>query len=349
MIAPQLATMIAVIITDCAITPGAAAAALARGRGHQLQQPHRRRRHEHQRRRLRARQRLRAGTRRIDRATARSYAHFTAALAVALRGAGARDRRRRRGRHQAARGRASPARPTRPSPATWREPIAGSSLVKAAIFGADPNWGRVLATVGARAGSPGLPVDPVHGAASPSRACTVYDGGPAGARPRAASSARMREPEVQRRGASCAAGEHAATAWGCDLCYDYVKINADYTSLHRRRRPDGGVGKDDRLANYSPAFKVTLLVEALELHRALHGQALRRQVRRRGDGEGVAQALLLRATSCCCARWACVPDRGPRRRAGDHPRAGEAGRASPSSSTACASPTPRTSRSWRWS
>src|SRR5690606_4579149 len=38
--------------------------------------------------------------------------------------------------------------------------IAGSNLVKAALFGADPNWGRVLATVGARAGSQGYPVDP---------------------------------------------------------------------------------------------------------------------------------------------------------------------------------------------
>ena len=38
--------------------------------------------------------------------------------------------------------------------------IAASSLVKAAIFGADPNWGRVLATVGARAGSQHYAIDP---------------------------------------------------------------------------------------------------------------------------------------------------------------------------------------------
>src|SRR5262249_20315511 len=38
--------------------------------------------------------------------------------------------------------------------------VAGSSLVKAAMFGADPNWGRVLATVGARAGSQGHAIDP---------------------------------------------------------------------------------------------------------------------------------------------------------------------------------------------
>jgi acetylglutamate kinase len=53
-----------------------------------------------------------------------------------------------------------------------------------------------------------------------------------------------------------------ATAWGCDLGYDYVKINADYTSLIVQTA-DGGLAKDDRLTNYSPTFKRTLLVEAL--------------------------------------------------------------------------------------
>src|SRR4029079_14314300 len=58
------------------------------------------------------------------------------------------------------------------------------------------------------------------------------------------------------------AGEHAARAYGCDLSYDYVKLNADYTSL-LVEAPGGGVAKDDRLGNYSPAFKRALLVEAL--------------------------------------------------------------------------------------
>src|SRR5207244_9820426 len=81
--------------------------------------------------------------------------------------------------------------------------------------------------------------------------------------------ARMREPEVRvevdlRRGAG------SAVAWGCDLSYDYVKINADYTSLIVPR-PDGGVAKDDRLANYSPGFKQQLLVEALGYIRRFTG------------------------------------------------------------------------------
>ncbi len=71
----------------------------------------------------------------------------------------------------------------------------------------------------------------------------------------------MRSPEVKIASTS-APGEAAASRWGCDLSYDYVKINADYTSLIVHT-PDGGVAKDDRLTNYSPAFKGSLLVEAL--------------------------------------------------------------------------------------
>jgi acetylglutamate kinase len=137
--------------------------------------------------------------------------------------------------------------------------IAASSLVKAAIFGADPNWGRVLATVGARAGSQGYPIDP-HRASVAIQGMPVFAGEPVLADPRALR-AKMRAPEV-RVEVALAAGTGAATAWGCDLGYDYVKLNADYTSLIVQTA-DGGLAKDDRLTNYSPAFKRTLLVEAL--------------------------------------------------------------------------------------
>lgn len=137
--------------------------------------------------------------------------------------------------------------------------IAASSLVKAAIFGADPNWGRVLATVGARAGSQHYPIDP-HRATVTIQGLVVYAGEPVLADPPALRS-RMRAPEV-RIEVALDAGLATATAWGCDLGYDYVKINADYTSLIVQTA-DGGLAKDDRLTNYSPTFKRTLLVEAL--------------------------------------------------------------------------------------
>src|SRR5205807_7816273 len=81
--------------------------------------------------------------------------------------------------------------------------------------------------------------------------------------------ARMRAPEVHVE-VDLRRGDGTATAWGCDLSYDYVKINADYTSLIVPR-PDGGVAKDDRLANYSPTFKQQLLVEALGYIRRFAG------------------------------------------------------------------------------
>lgn len=137
--------------------------------------------------------------------------------------------------------------------------VAGSSLVKAAIFGADPNWGRVLATVGARVGSQGFEVNPYKARVLVQGVC-VYDGSPA-AHDGQVLKARMREPEVKVE-VQLVSGASQVTAWGCDLSYDYVKINADYTSLIVER-PEGGVGKDDRLGNYSPAFKVSLLVQAL--------------------------------------------------------------------------------------
>jgi acetylglutamate kinase len=73
--------------------------------------------------------------------------------------------------------------------------------------------------------------------------------------------ARMREPHVSID-VALVEGEARAVAWGCDLSYDYVNINADYTSL-THASPDGTVARDDRLTNYSPGFKRALLVEAL--------------------------------------------------------------------------------------
>ncbi len=136
---------------------------------------------------------------------------------------------------------------------------AGSSLVKAAIFGADPNWGRVLASIGARAGTAGYAIDPADAFVAVQEVA-VYDRAPLTYDP-SVLKARMREPEIKVR-VDLRRGPGSGLAWGCDLSYDYVKINADYTSLIVPR-PDGGMGKDDRLTNYSPTFKVQLLVDAL--------------------------------------------------------------------------------------
>jgi acetylglutamate kinase len=147
--------------------------------------------------------------------------------------------------------------------------IAGSPLVKAAVFGADPNWGRVLATVGARAGSQGWPVDP-YKARVALQGVTVFEKGAPTDPDREGLKLRMRESRVDVL-VELTEGTARAVSWGCDLSYDYVKINADYSSLIIQKA-DGGVGKDDKVANYSPAFKRSLLVEALKYIAAFSGQ-----------------------------------------------------------------------------
>ncbi len=149
--------------------------------------------------------------------------------------------------------------------------VAGSTLVKTALFGADPNWGRILATVGARSGSQNYPIEPEEARLS-IQDILVYDRGPTledagaadgSARPslRDRVRARMRAPEVVVE-IDLRAGSDVAVAWGCDLSYDYVKLNADYSAV-LLQMPDGSVGKDERLTNYTPKFKVTLLTQAL--------------------------------------------------------------------------------------
>lgn len=152
--------------------------------------------------------------------------------------------------------------------------VAGSTLVKAAVFGADPNWGRVLATVGARCGSQRYDVLPTEAKVTV-QGIVVYDRKPTldlttltpnnganeGPSGHPNLRARMRSPEVLVE-IDLRCGEAASVGWGCDLSYDYVKINADYTSL-LVPTADGSVAKDDRLTNYSPKFKVNLVKEAL--------------------------------------------------------------------------------------
>jgi acetylglutamate kinase len=147
--------------------------------------------------------------------------------------------------------------------------IAHSPLVKASLFGADPNWGRVLATVGSRAGSQGWPIDP-HRARVTMQGVVVFEKGAPAEVDLEALRQRLREARVDVL-VELAEGEARATAWGCDLSYDYVKINADYTSMIVQKA-DGMVAKDDKVANYSPTFKRTLLVEALKYIAQFSGQ-----------------------------------------------------------------------------
>jgi glutamate N-acetyltransferase/amino-acid N-acetyltransferase len=102
--------------------------------------------------------------------------------------------------------------------------IAGSNLLKAAVLGADPNWGRIACA----AGYSGAALDPdlldVTIGAVP-----VVLAGLAAAYDQEAAAAEMRQSEV-RFAVDLHLGDGAATAWGCDLTPEYVRLNSDYTT-----------------------------------------------------------------------------------------------------------------------
>lgn len=103
--------------------------------------------------------------------------------------------------------------------------IANSLLVKTALFGGDPNWGRILQTIGAGRVAIRLPRAEVRLGGVPVFRAGASTG-PA-ARARAGRALRGREVEVA---VALGAGRHAASLWTCDLSYDYVRINAEYTT-----------------------------------------------------------------------------------------------------------------------
>lgn len=102
--------------------------------------------------------------------------------------------------------------------------VAHSPLVKTAVHGGDPNWGRVLAAVG-RAPVAGLDVVGVD--IGLGDIALVRGGEPVPGYDEARAAAAMARPEV-RFTIDLGRGEAAATVWTSDLSCDYVRINADY-------------------------------------------------------------------------------------------------------------------------
>lgn len=100
--------------------------------------------------------------------------------------------------------------------------VAESPLVKTALFGCDPNWGRILAA----AGRAGVPFDP--------KAVSVWIGdqvvcaaGSSVEFDRDAAHAYLKSEDV-RLTVDLNTGDASAVVWTCDYSYDYVKINAEY-------------------------------------------------------------------------------------------------------------------------
>jgi glutamate N-acetyltransferase/amino-acid N-acetyltransferase len=102
--------------------------------------------------------------------------------------------------------------------------VAGSSLVKTAIHGADPNWGRVVCAVGRS----GAAMDPDRVNLSLNDVPVMSAGMPV---PFSEDALRL---SLQSDHVCVAIDLHlgpaSATAWGCDLSHEYVTINASYTT-----------------------------------------------------------------------------------------------------------------------
>ena len=101
-----------------------------------------------------------------------------------------------------------------------------SSLLKAAMFGADANWGRVLCAVGYSKAE--VDVNKIDVAfASKAGTVEVCKNGAGIEFSEEKAKTVLSEKEIEIL-ISLNDGNGDATAWGCDLTYDYVKINGDY-------------------------------------------------------------------------------------------------------------------------
>ena len=107
--------------------------------------------------------------------------------------------------------------------------VAGSDLFKAAVYGRDPNWGRIAAA----AGYAGVVFDQRKLEISLGPHALMANGQPLAFDARAASAYLKAAGDAHGTvnvNVTVGSGPAGAQAWGCDLSYDYVKINADYTT-----------------------------------------------------------------------------------------------------------------------
>jgi glutamate N-acetyltransferase/amino-acid N-acetyltransferase len=111
---------------------------------------------------------------------------------------------------------------------TLARSVVSSNLFKAAIFGSDANWGRALCAMGCSGAQ-----------FSPERVYIEFESGPGNVRVIEAGQPLAFDEDLAKRvlsekeifvGINVGDGSYSAMAWGCDLTYDYVRINGDYRS-----------------------------------------------------------------------------------------------------------------------
>ena len=103
------------------------------------------------------------------------------------------------------------------------EAILNSLLVKCAMFGEDPNWGRIMAAIGRS----GVDIEPESIDLWIGDVKVAEDGTGTGREVQAHKEMRHRDIRVV---VDLKMGDEEYSMWGCDLSYDYVKINSEYTT-----------------------------------------------------------------------------------------------------------------------
>ncbi len=109
---------------------------------------------------------------------------------------------------------------------TVAKSVICSSLTKAAMFGADANWGRVLCAIGYSGADVDVAKVDVSFASDKGTVCVCKDGSGIDFSEDVAKEILLEKEiviNVELNSGSC-----ESTAWGCDLTYEYVKINGDY-------------------------------------------------------------------------------------------------------------------------
>jgi glutamate N-acetyltransferase/amino-acid N-acetyltransferase len=102
--------------------------------------------------------------------------------------------------------------------------VASSSLVKTAVHGGDPNWGRIVCALGYSGAE--LALDKLHLSVG---GLVVFERGSGVDVDLAAVRHAFEQPEIEIV-ATLGLADGRAEAWGCDLSEEYVRINADYTT-----------------------------------------------------------------------------------------------------------------------
>jgi glutamate N-acetyltransferase/amino-acid N-acetyltransferase len=107
--------------------------------------------------------------------------------------------------------------------------VSNSNLVKTAIYGSDPNWGRILAA----AGRAGVDFDPqkvdLYIGSNPTKMLQILEDGQPINIDRSKLKGEMKESTITIK-LNMNNGNSDAIAWGSDFSYEYVRINAEYTT-----------------------------------------------------------------------------------------------------------------------